>query len=95
MTLKTSASLAQQLSTDIFLLREKLTDQEFKQMMDHMKLLHESINRSNLTKRDLYVKLQDLRKKYIHLSVSFEILYRNVHQPDYIDDNTESFMVVD
>lgn len=93
--LKTSADWVQQVSTDLFMVKQKLTDQEFKQLMEHMMKLHESINRSNNTKRDLYLKLTDLRKKYIQLSISFETLYRNVHEPDYIQDNDETFMVVD
>ena len=95
MSLKTAGDFLQQVSTDLFMLKEKLTDEEYKQILEHMMKLHECINRSKNTKRDLYIKLTDLRKKYIQLSVSFETLYRNVHEPDYIQDNDETFMVVD
>jgi hypothetical protein len=94
MSLKTAGDFLQQVSTDLFMIKEKLSDQEYKQILEHMMKLHESINRSNNTKRDLYVKLTDLRKKYIQLSVSFETLYRNIHEPDYIQDN-ENIMVID
>ena len=92
--LKSSADWVQQVSTDLFMIKEKLSDQEYKQILEHMMKLHESINRSNNTKKDLYIKLQDLRKRYIRLADSFETFYRNVHTPDYVEDN-ENFMVVD
>ena len=95
MSLKSSADWVQQVSTDLFMIKEKLSDQEYKQILEHMMSLHESINRSNNTKKDLYIKLQDLRKKYIRLSDTFETFYRNVHTPDYTEDNNENFMVVD
>ena len=91
---KSSSEWVQQVSTDLFMVKQKLTDQEYKQILEHMMSLHESINRSNNTKKDLYIKLQDLRKKYIDLAHTFQVFYRNVHDPDYPNDN-ENFMIVD
>ena len=84
---KSSTEWVQQISTDLFLLKEKITDEEYKQILEHMMSLYESIHRSSETKRSIYIKLQDLRKKYIQLSVSFETLHRKIHESDYEEDN--------
>ena len=93
MSLKSSNEWVQQVSTDLFLLKDKLTDEEYLQILNHMKGLYDSIHRSSETKRSLYIKLQDLRKKYIRLSETFEVFYRNVNNPDYEHDSDEVFIV--
>ena len=93
MSLKSSTEWVQQVSTDLFLIKDKLTDHEYLQILNHMKNLYDSIHRSNDTKRTLYVKLQDLRKKYIQLSITFETFFRQVHKPDYDEDNNEVYVV--
>lgn len=93
MSLKSSTDWVQQVSTDLFLLKEKITDDEYLQILTHMKGLYDSIDRSSDTKRSLYIKLQDLRKKYIQLSITFETFFRQVHKPDYDEDNNEVYVV--
>lgn len=91
---KTSAEYIQQIGEDLFEVKEKLTSEEYLKLLNHTKELYESINRSNQSKRDLYVKLQDLRKRYIDLAHTFQVFYKNVNAPDYQDDNTETFSVI-
>ena len=92
---KTSTEYIQQIGEDLFEVKEKLTSEEYLKLLNHMKGLYESIEKSNQTKKDLYIKLQDLRKKYIKMSETFECFYRQVHRPDYDEINPETFTVVD
>ena len=93
MSLKSSTEWTQQIAGDLFSIKQKITDDEYLQILTHMKGLYESINRSSDTKRSLYIKLQDLRKKYIQLSITFENFFRRVHAPDYEEDTDEVYVV--
>jgi hypothetical protein len=90
---KSSTDWTQQIAGDLFSIKQKITDDEYLKILTHMKGLYDSIDRSNDTKRTLYVKLQDLRKKYIQLSITFETFFRQVHKPDYDEDNNEVYVV--
>ena len=92
---KTSIEYVQQIGEDLFEVKEKLSSEEYIKVLNHVKGLYESIEKSNQVKKDIYCKLQDLRKKYIQLSETFECFYRQVHRPDYQESNPETFTVVD
>jgi len=89
---KTSKDLLSQISTDIFLVKEKFTDQEFKQLMDHLKLLFDKLDRDRTLVVELLNRLERLKLQYIRLSETFEVSYRMFHDGEYHEGCNEHYV---
>ena len=80
---RVSKELLTQISTDIFLIKEKLTDQEFKQIVDHMQLLFNSLNKDGKLTLGMLNKFEKLKMKYFRIAETLEVLYRSNYDQDY------------
>ena len=92
MSKETSSEILQQLSTDIFLVKEKLDDGEYMLLLNKTKKLYEKIKNDKETTLKLYNRYDKLRDKYIKISSCFTNLYSDTHEPDDDDDTLISFV---
>jgi hypothetical protein len=81
--MRTSKDLLTQISTDIFLIKEKFSDQEFKQIMEHTKLLFEKLDRDRTLIVEMLNRLERLKMNYMRLAETNEVMYRMFHDGDY------------
>ena len=84
--LKTSHSILQQITTDLFLIKEKLTDQEYKQLLDRCSLLFKKLEKDNRTKLELYKQYDRVRDEYLKQGRCFINLYQDCHTEPYVDN---------
>jgi len=84
--LKTSHSILQQITTDLFLIKEKLTDQEYKQLLDRCSLLFKKLEKDNRTKLELYKQYDRVRDEYLKQGRCFINLYQDCHMEPYVDN---------
>lgn len=89
--LKTSHQVLQQITTDLFLIKEKLTDQEYKQLLERCSLLFKKLEKDNRTKLQLYKSYDRVRDEYIKQGRCFINLYTDCHMEPYVDDALISF----
>ena len=89
--LKTSKDILEQLTTDLFLINQKLTDQEYKQLVERCALLFKRLEKDNRTKLQLYKQYDRLRDHYIHQGRCFVELYTDCHMTPYGEDTLISF----
>ena len=80
---RTSKELVTQVSTDIFLIKEKLTDQEFKQILEHIQLLFISLDKDGKLILGMLNKFEKLKMKYMNMAETLEVIYRANFEPDY------------
>ena len=91
-TKKSSKDLLTQISTDFFLIKEKFTDQEFKQLMNHMKLLFEKLERDRKLVVELLNKTERLKMQYMRLAETNDVMYRTFNESDYHDGCSEHYI---
>jgi len=92
---KTSSEILQQVTTDLFLIKERLDDKEYLMILNRCKKLYERLDKDKNTTLQLYKKYDRLRDKYIKLSSSFCSLYHDTHEPSDEEDNLISFQRAD
>lgn len=92
MSKDTSTEILQQISTDIFLVKEKLDDGEYMLLLNRTKKLYEKIKNDKETTLKLYKRYDNLRDKYIKISSCFTNLYHDTHDPETDDDTLISFV---
>ena len=90
-TKETSTDILKQITTDLFMIKEKLGDKEYLMILNRCKKLFERINKDKNTTLKLYRKYDKLRDKYIHLSSCFSNLYKDTHEPSDEEDNLITF----
>ncbi len=90
--MRTSKDLLTQISTDLFLIKEKFTDQEFKQIMEHTKLLFEKLDRDRTLVVEMLNRLEKMKIQYIRLAETFEISYRAFHDEEYHEGYNEHYI---
>lgn len=89
--LKTSHKILQQITTDLFLIKEKITDQEYKQLLERCALLFKRLEKDNRTKLQLYKRYDRLRDEYIKQGRSFVELYTDCHMTPYEEESLITF----
>jgi len=92
---KTSSEILQQVTTDLFMIKEKITDKEYLMILNRCKRLFERIDKDKNTTLKLYKRYDKLRDKYIKLSSSFCNLYSDTHEPSDDEDNLITFQRAD
>ena len=92
---KTSSEILQQVTTDLFMIKEKITDKEYLMILNKCKRLFERIDKDKNTTLKLYKKYDRLRDKYIKLSSCFSNLYHDTHEPSDEEDNLITFQRAD
>ena len=77
---KTSTvSILQELTTDIYLLKEKMTDQEYIMILEKFKKVFENVENDNKTKVKLFTRYNKLQERYIKIGACFTNLYYDTH----------------
>ena len=76
---KTIVSILQEITTDIFLLKQKLTDQEYLMLLEKFKRVFEKVENDNKTKVKLFTKYNKLQERYIKVAACFTNLYYDTH----------------
>jgi len=89
---KTSSEILQQVTTDLFLIKERLDDKEYLMILNRCKKLYERLDKDKNTTLQLYKKYDRLRDKYIKLSSSFCNLYHDCHEPSDEEENLITFV---
>ena len=88
---KTSSEILHQVTTDLFMIKEKIGDKEYLMILNRCKMLFDRIDKDKNTTLKLYKRYDKLRDKYIHLSSCFCNLYHDTHEPSDEEDNLISF----
>ena len=83
--LTTSKAILQQLTTDLFLIKQKITDQEYKQLIERCSLLFKKLEKDNRTKLQLYKQYDRVRDQYLKQGRAFVELYTDCHLEPYED----------
>ena len=83
--LKTSNDILQQITTDLFLIKEKITDNEYKQLIERCALLFKRLEKDNRTKLQLYKQYDRVRDEYLKQGRAFVELYQDCHMTPYED----------
>lgn len=83
--LRTSHAILQQITTDLFLVKQKLTDMEYKQLVERCSLLFKRLEKDNRTKLQLYKKYDRVRDEYLKQGRCFVNLYMDCHLEPYED----------
>ena len=83
--LKTSKDILEQITTDLFLIKEKLTDQEYKQILERCSLLFKRLEKDNRTKLQLYKQYDRVRDEYLKQGRAFVELYTECNLSPYED----------
>lgn len=91
--MKTSKAILEQLTTDLFLIKEKITDMEYKQLIERSALLFKRLEKDNRTKLQLYKQYDRVRDEYIKQGRCFNQLYIDCHMEPY-EDNLITFQSI-
>jgi hypothetical protein len=83
--LKTSKDILQQITTDLFLIKEKLKDKEYKQLLDRCSTLFKRLEKDDKTKLQLYKQYDRVRDEYMKQGRAFVELYTEYHLSPYED----------
>ncbi len=94
-TKETSMDILKQITTDLFIIKEKLSDKEYLMILNRCKKLFERIDKDKNTTLKLYKRYDKLRDKYIHLSSCFSNLYHDTHEPSDEEEPLISFVSSD
>lgn len=89
--LKTSHQVLQQITTDLFLIKQKLTDQEYKQLIERCSTLFKKLEKDNRTKLQLYKQYDRVRDQYIKQGRCFINLYTEYQLEPYEEESLISF----
>lgn len=92
--LKTSKDILEQLTTDLFLIKEKITDQEYKQLIERCALLFKRLEKDNRTKLQLYKQYDRVRDEYMKQGHAFVELYTEYHLSPYEEENLITFQSI-
>jgi len=92
---KTSTEILQQVTTDLFMIKEKIGDKDYLMILNRCKLLFERIDKDKNTTLELYKKYDRLRDKYIKLSSCFCNLYHDTHEPSDDENSLITFQRTD
>ena len=90
-TKETANQILQGITTDLFLIKEKITDMQYKLLLDKCKLLYERIEKDKSTTLQLYKRYDKLRDQYIKQGVAFIDLYTDCHMTEQEEDNLITF----
>ena len=90
-TKQTANQILQGITTDLFLIKEQITDMQYKLLLDKSKLLFERIEKDKSTTLKLYKRYDKLRDKYIKQSVAFINLYHDTHEPSDEEESLITF----
>ena len=90
-TKETSTEILQQITTDLFMIKERLDDKEYLMILNRAKLLFERIDKDKNTTLELYKKYDRLRDQYIKLSSCFTSLYHDTHEPSDEENSLITF----
>ena len=89
---RASKELVTQVSTDIFLIKEKLNDMEFKQILEHIQALFNKLDKDSKLVVELLNRLENLKMKYMKLAETNEVLLRMFHEEEYHNSCNEHFV---
>ena len=83
---RSSTEILQQVTTDLFMIKEKISDKDYLMVLNRCKNLFERIDKDKNTTLELYKRYDRLRDKYIKLSSCFTSLYHDTHEPSDEDE---------
>ena len=92
--LKTSKDILEQITTDLFLIKEKITDQEYKQLIERCALLFKRLEKDNRTKLQLYKRYDRVRDEYIKQGRCFVELYTECNMTPYEENSLITFQSI-
>ena len=94
-TKQTANQILQGITTDLFLIKEKITDMQYKLLLDKCKLLYERIEKDKSTTLQLYKRYDKLRDQYIKQGVAFIDMYTDCHMTEQEEDSLITFVSSD
>ena len=89
---KTSSDILQQITTDLFMIKEKIEDNDYLMILNRCKKLFERIDKDKNSTLKLYKRYDKLRDQYIHLSSCFCNLYHDCHDPSDEEESLITFV---
>jgi len=90
--MKTSSDILQQVTTDLFMIKEKIEDNEYLMILNRCKKLFDRIDKDKSTTLKLYKRYDRLRDKYIKMSSSFINLYHDCHESSDEEETLITFV---
>ena len=94
-TKQTANQILQGITTDLFLIKEQITDMQYKLLLDKCKLLYERLEKDKSSTLKLFKTYSKLQDKYIKMSSSFINLYHDCHEPSEEEDSLITFVSSD
>jgi len=89
---KTSSDILQQITTDLFMIKEKIEDNDYLMILNRCKKLFERIDKDKNSTLKLYKRYDRLRDKYIKQGTAFVDLYTDCHMPDQEEESLITFV---
>ena len=90
-TKQTANQILQGITTDLFLIKEQITDMQYKLLLDKSKMLFEQIEKDKSSTLKLFKTYSKLQDKYIKQGTAFVDLYTDCHMSEHEEDNLITF----
>ena len=76
---KSTVEILQDVTTELFLIKEKITDEEYMNLLQKCKNVFDKIDNDNKVKLKMYTELNRLKNRYIKLSTCFIQMHYSCH----------------